>query len=146
MSSAAAAVEAIKAGELEKLRLLVDAEPAFHRARRERCELGNASRYYRRPEAAEALLIASRPLDIWEAAALESEEVIQQLCRQQPELIHAWSPDGFNRCIWRRSRPAHGRAGLSNLKIDVNAAAHNPMSVCQFTVPWPAAITTSCGC
>ena len=131
MSSAAAAVEAIKAGELEKLRLLVDAEPSLSTARDENgVSLVMLACYYRRPEAAEALLIASRPLDIWEAAALGSEDVIQQLCRQQPELIHAWSPDGF--------QPLHLAAffgqptavqALLNLKTDVNAAAHNPMSV-----------------
>jgi ankyrin repeat protein len=131
MSSVATAVEAIKTGEIEKLQNLIAAEPTLSSARDENgVSLVMLSCYYRRPDAAEALLIANRPLDIWEAAALGSEEVIRQLCRQQPELIHAWSPDGF--------QPLHLAAffgqptavqALLNLKADVNAAAHNPMSV-----------------
>jgi ankyrin repeat protein len=131
MSSAAAAVEAIKSGDIEKLRSLVDAEPSLSTAWDENgVSLVMLACYYRRPEAAEALLIANRPLDIWEAAALGSEEVIRQLSRQQPELVHAWSPDGF--------QPLHLAAffgqptavqALLNLKADVDAAAHNPMAV-----------------
>ncbi len=79
MSSVATAVEAIKTGEIEKLRTLVDAEPSLSTARDENgVSLVMLACYYRRPEAAEALLIANRPLDIWEAAALGSEEVIRQ--------------------------------------------------------------------
>ena len=131
MTSSSAAVAAIKAGDIEKLRSLVDAEPSLSTARDENgVSLVMLACYYRRPEAAEALLIANRPLDIWEAAALGGEEVIRQLSRQQPELVHAWSPDGF--------QPLHLAAffgqptaveALLKLHADVNVAAHNPMSV-----------------
>ena len=71
MSSIAAAVEAIKTGEINKLKSLVDAEPSLSAARDENgVSLVMLACYYRRPAAVEVLLTANRPLDIWEAAAL----------------------------------------------------------------------------
>ncbi len=131
MSGVVNAVAAIKTGETERCKKLVEANPDISSARDESgVSLVMLACYYRRPAAVEVLLTANRPLEIWEAAALGSEEVICQLCRQQPELVHAWSPDGF--------QPLHLAAffgqptavqALLNLKADVNAAAHNPMSV-----------------
>ncbi len=72
MSSVATAVEAIKTGQIEKLQNLIAAEPnSFHARDENGVSLVMLACYYRRPEAAEALLIANRPLDIWEAAGWE---------------------------------------------------------------------------
>ena len=126
-----AAVEAIKTGQIDALQKLISADPALCSARDENgVSLVMLACYYRRPAAVEALLAANRPLDIWEAAALGSEEVVRQLCRQQPELVHAWSPDGFQPLHLAAffGQPAAVQA-LLNLKADVNAAAQNPMAV-----------------
>ncbi len=126
-----AAVEAIKTGQIDALQKLISADPALCSARDENgVSLMMLACYYRRPAPVEALLAANRPLDIWEAAALGSEEVVRQLCRQQPELVHAWSPDGFQPLHLAAffGQPAAVQA-LLNLKADVNAAAQNPMAV-----------------
>jgi uncharacterized protein len=126
-----AAVEAIKTDKIDELQRLIAADPELCKARVESgVSLVMLACYYRRPAAVEALLAANRPLDIWEAAALGSEEVVRQLCRQQPELIHAWSPDGFQPLHLAAffGQPATVQT-LLNLKADVNAAAHNPMAV-----------------
>ena len=63
MSSVAAAVEAIKTGEIDKLRSLVDAEPSLSTARDENgVSLVMLACYYRSPA---ALRYCSSPIDHW---------------------------------------------------------------------------------
>ena len=130
MSSVATAVEAIKTGEIEKLRNLIDAEPTFRARGTEWRELVMLACYYRRPEAAEASLNRQSTARHLGSRGAGERRGGSPICRQQPELIHAWSPDGFQPLHLAAffGQPAAVQA-LLNLKADVNAAAHNPMSV-----------------
>jgi len=130
MGALAEACDAIQKGELARLKELLADDSSLRTARTETdVSLFMLACYCRRPEMAD-LLAADRPLDVFEATALGQSHRVADLCRQQPELVHTWSPDGF--------QPIHlaaffGHADcvavLLQLAADVNLAAKNPMGV-----------------
>jgi len=51
--------------------------------------------YARHPEIAQSLIAIGTEPNIFEAAATGRIERVRELLKQNPELIHAWSPDGW---------------------------------------------------
>jgi uncharacterized protein len=84
--------EAIRGGDVERVRELVSADPALATARDENgLSAVLTALYHRQPEACEALLAAEPELDVLEAAALGRVERL----RDDPEALEARTPEGF---------------------------------------------------
>ncbi len=85
---------AIKGGQLETVREVVTANPALLQ------ELVTPSwvllaLYYGQPAVAAELVTGGAPVGIFEAAALGEGDRLNGLLQQQPELLNAFSDDGF---------------------------------------------------
>jgi uncharacterized protein len=123
--------DAIESGDVERVRVLVVADPGLASARGEDGVSALLQARYRfRLDMVAALLEAEPELDLFESAALGQTERLSELLTTDPERVGAWSPDGFT--------PLHlaaffGHEGEARLLIehgaDVNAVARNPMAV-----------------
>jgi ankyrin repeat protein len=131
MSALPQAIEAITQGDFERLQKLLTDEPPLFNARNDQgVSIILLAAYHRRFDAAAALAAGKGALDIFESAALGRSQDVDAACRQQPELLSAYSPDGF--------QPLHlaaffGQAEVVNVLLsrgaDVNAVAENPSHV-----------------
>ncbi len=129
--SAMNVIESVRAGDAERLRALIAADPAAAGAR----DPGGVSAlmtalYIGRADLARILEEAGRPLDVFEAAALGREERLRALLDGQPSLATARSADGFTAL---HLAAFFGREGAAALLLergaDPDAAALNPMRV-----------------
>ena len=124
-------IAAIKAGDVAGLRALVRGPPGLAAARDEAgVSMVLLALYHRRREAADALLEAGQPLDVFEAAALGRVERLRELLAADRAAANAWSADGFFplglACFF--AQPAAVRL-LIDAGADVRAAARNAMRV-----------------
>lgn len=131
MTEAEQLFQAIRAGELARLRELVGGDPALAQAR----DPAGISAlllacYHRRRDLVDILLAAAPALDIFEATAVGRSERVGQLLAVEPDLARAFSPDGFT--------PLHLAAffgfppiaeRLLQAGADVNAVARNAMAL-----------------
>jgi ankyrin repeat protein len=89
--------EAIRSGDSERVRALVDEDP---QVAHERDEEGTSAlllaRYYSREDMVETLLAHASELDVFEAAAFGRRERVRELIERNPELARAYAPDGFH--------------------------------------------------
>jgi ankyrin repeat protein len=93
----AAIIESIRAGDAARLRTLITENPLAARAR----DSSGVSalllaRYHRRDDLIEILLSAEPELDIFEASALGRIGRTREILASDPNLVHAWSADGFS--------------------------------------------------
>jgi ankyrin repeat protein len=112
-------LDAVRAGDAERVRQLLDSDPALASAREE----GGISAvllaaYNGREDLARTLAARRNDLDIFEASALGVLDRISSLLRNEPGLVHAFSPDGFT--------PLHlsaffGRASAARVLLDRGA-------------------------
>ncbi|MFC4426056.1 ankyrin repeat domain-containing protein [Deinococcus navajonensis] len=122
---------AIHANNLAGVQLLITAEPELLQAR---SPSGLSpvlfAAYYRRPEILQALIGAGAPLNIFEAAAAGETEQVRMLLGTQPELVHAFSPDGFSP-LGLAAFFGHDEVAelLLSHGADVNAVSRNAMAV-----------------
>lgn len=86
--------------------------------------------YYHLPAIARLLVKFGANLDVFEAAAVGEEELVRSLIKEQPELVNAIAPDGF--------QPLGLAAFFGHLEIalfliesgaEVDSASHNPLKV-----------------
>jgi ankyrin repeat protein len=90
-------IEAIRAGDEERVRELVAADPSRARARDvQGVSAVLVALYHGRGELLELLRPAAGPLDVFEAAALGDTGRLSELLAADPELVNRWSPDGFS--------------------------------------------------
>lgn len=93
------ALEAVRAGDRERLEPLLRDDPALAAARGDDgVSLLLAALYHRQPELARLLAerrSADHPLDLFEAAALGDEPRLGEILRRSPELLTETAPDGF---------------------------------------------------
>jgi ankyrin repeat protein len=90
-------IGAIKAGDPERLRGLLADDPSRARARDENgVSALLLARYYGRLDLIELLRSAAGDLDVFEAAALGDTGRLTELLDADPDLVNAWSPDGFS--------------------------------------------------
>jgi ankyrin repeat protein len=89
--------DAIRAGDLERVRQLAADDPLVGRAREG--ETGASAvmtaLYHGRRDLAEALLPPDEALDVWEAAALGRTDRLRAILDAEPAHLERTSPDGF---------------------------------------------------
>ena len=84
--------EAIRGGDVARVRELVDADPSLAAARDDNgLSAVLTALYHRQPQACEALLAVGPELDVLEAAALGHADRL----RDDPDALSARSPEGF---------------------------------------------------
>lgn len=88
--------DAIRAGDAARLEALLAADPALAASR---TEAGHSAvllaQYHRRRDLVARLLEAGAPLDIFDAAAVGRTDRVAELLDEDPELVTAYSSDGF---------------------------------------------------
>lgn len=89
--------EAIAAGDADRVRALVEADPSLvHTQNEEGTSALLLARYYGRLDLVELLLERASALDVFEAAALGRLERVRELVDSDAELARAYAPDGFH--------------------------------------------------
>lgn len=123
--------ESIRAGDIEAVRAAVGDDPSLASARDDTgLSALRAALYVHKQDIADVLLEAGPELDVFDAAAAGDVERLTELLDGDPELVGAWSEDGFN--------PLHLAAFFDRGKTvrllldrgaDVGAVARNDMKV-----------------
>ena len=94
--SAAELFAAIRAGDAERVRELVEAQPELASERDvDGLSAVLQATYFGHAEIVEALLDANPSLDVFDAAAVGRTRGLEELLEAEPELVRTWSPDGF---------------------------------------------------
>lgn len=122
---------AVKKGDVDGIQALVAKDPALASARDEQgVSMVLLALYHRQRAAAEALLAARPPLDVFEAAAAGQLDRLRALLDVDRESAKAWASDGFFplalACFFGQPEAAQL---LLAAGADVRAAARNPMRV-----------------
>jgi ankyrin repeat protein len=123
--------EAMEAGDVTSLRALLSEDPSAASARDgDGISAVLYAQYRGWDEMVAALLSAGPVLDLFDAAALGHTERVKELLHADPEVVSAWSPDGFS--------PLHlavffGHPQTARLLIqrgaDIEAVSRNRMTV-----------------
>jgi ankyrin repeat protein len=131
MTAIEKACDAIRRGDSQMMKKLIDADTSLARSRDENgVSLLMLACYHRESGCIDVLLAGGGKVDIFEAASLGRSLRVEDLWRERPDVIHDWSSDGF--------QPLHlaaffGRSETLSLLLDhgadPNVAAKNPMSV-----------------
>src|SRR5215831_5610594 len=96
--NAAAFIDAIKAGEFERVKAMVSAEPTLIDARSRTGESAILTAVYHRQKEIVNLLVArGAPMDVFEASAAGEIERVERLLDSGGDTaaINAWSADGW---------------------------------------------------
>jgi ankyrin repeat protein len=123
--------EAMESGDVESVRALVSKDPAAASTRDQEGLSAVLHALYRgREEMVAVLLAAGSELDVFDASAVGDTDRVKALLHADPELVNAWSADGFS--------PVHlavffGHAATAGLLIergaDIEAVSRNRMTV-----------------
>ena len=123
--------DAIKAGQVDEVRRLVEGNPGLAGAR----DASGASAllvaaYNMKPDVVNALLALGAPVDIFEASVLGKVDRIQEILKGDPSRASEHAPDGFTPVALAAffGQPAAAKA-LIAAGADVNAAAKNALKV-----------------
>ena len=96
MSNTQVLSEAIRAGDLAQARALLEQDAALARARdADGLVLLMKAIYFGRAQIVDLLIERGAELDIFAAAALGKVERLRALAQADPQLVHAYSPDGW---------------------------------------------------
>ena len=124
-------IDAIKAGDDDRVRELVAADPSHARTRDENgVSALLVALYHGRLAAVDALRAPSEPIDAFEAAALGDTGRLADLLDADPELVNRYSPDGFTP-LQLASFFGHPQTAALLLErgAETNAVAKNAMRV-----------------
>jgi uncharacterized protein len=119
-AAAAAFIDAIKAGEFERVKAMVSADPTLIEARGRTGESAILTAVYHRQKDIVNLLVArGAPLSLFEASAAGEVERVERLVAGDPSTVNTYSPDGWT--------PLHlaaffGHAKIAELLLNADAA------------------------
>jgi ankyrin repeat protein len=123
--------DAIEAGDLDRVRELVAADPDTALARDEEgLSAVMQARYHGHSEIVDLILTLDPELNVFEAAAVGDAERVRILIGGDTDVARSWSPDGFT--------PLHfacffGHPNIAEFLLErgaeVNAVAHNDLAV-----------------
>ncbi len=121
-------LDAIKKGNAARVGELLKQNPALIKASTKNGTTAVLLAVYaRHPEIAESLLATGLEPSIFEAAATGRVERVRQLVKQNPELVKAYSPDG-----WTALHLNFGNLGIVKVLLDsgadINAISKNKLS------------------
>jgi ankyrin repeat protein len=124
-------IAAVHSGHVEKLRSLLQDDPAVASARDANgVSAAMHAFYYRRPEIADLLLAAKSDFDIFEATAGGKVDAVSEILVRDAQAVKSWSADGFTALHFAAF---FNRAEIASILIrhgaDVSAASKNPMKV-----------------
>jgi uncharacterized protein len=126
-SPATAFLDAIKAGELDRVKAMVSADPSLVDARDAESSAILTAVYHRQKEIVNLLVARGAALSLFEAAAAGEIERVERLVRESPATVNHYSADGWT--------PLHLAAFFGHAKIvelllahgaDVTARSTNP--------------------
>lgn len=96
MTTADDFIEAIKTGEMDQVKQLLDRAPSLVDAKADnRLSAVLVAAYYNEPDIAQLLVQRGASLDVFEAAAVGALDRMTELIAAQPDLVNAYAPDGF---------------------------------------------------
>ena len=124
-------IAAVHTGEIDKIKAVLQADPALALAKDERGVSALMHAYYRgRPDIAELLLTARADLDVFEAAASGRAQTVSEILDRDAGQAKAWSVDGFTALHFAAffNQPTIARE-LVRRGADVDAVSMNPMEV-----------------
>ena len=123
--------DAIKAGNVDEVRQLVQQDASLKQARdASGASAVLAAAYNMKPDVVNALIELGAPVDIFEASVLGKVDRIQEILKASPARVSEHAPDGFTPVALAAffGQPAAVKA-LIAAGADVNAAAKNPLQV-----------------
>jgi uncharacterized protein len=123
-------LDAIKAGDVERVRELLRADPSLLAAKKNDVSLTRLALYVGQRAVAEEFVLQGAPFDVFDACALGDLTLTETLVTADPSLVKSFSPDGHSplglACFF-------GHTAVAMLLIergaDVNAASQNNMQV-----------------
>src|SRR5437868_13215321 len=116
--SAAAFIDAIKAGEFERVKAMVSADPTLIDARSRTGESAILTAVYHRQKEIVNLLVArGATMTLFEACAAGEIERVERLLAEQPSAINGFSTDGWT--------PLHLAAFFGHVKIAELLLSHD---------------------
>lgn len=96
MTTADDFIEAIKAGEMDQVKQLLDRDPSLVDAKADGgLSVVLVAAYYNEPDIARLLIQHGAPLDVFEAAAAGALDRVKELIAAHPDLVNGYAPDGF---------------------------------------------------
>jgi ankyrin repeat protein len=123
--------DAIKAGDSNKVDVMLGQDRSLANAKNaDGLSAVLAALYYHEPDIAHTLVAFGAELNIFEASAVGEISKVKDLIKQQPDLIDAYSSDGFQPL---GLAAFFGQADVAEFLLSkgaqVNSASHNPMRV-----------------
>ena len=124
-------IEAVKKGDLAKVREFLDINGNASRAKTEEgLSLILLAIYYDHPAIARFIADRAGPLDIFEASAIGDTDRVRQIAENSPELVNSYGSDGFQplglACFF-------GHEEIASLLIasgaEINSHSNNPQQV-----------------
>ncbi len=122
---------AVQSGSVDAVRTMLANDPSLASARDGGGISALMNALYRHQQKVGEILRAAHPgLDIFEAASVGDSARLRELLKTEPEIVNAWSADGFTplhfACFFGQEEAARM---LLDGGADVNAMARNPMQV-----------------
>jgi hypothetical protein len=117
-------VAAVVGGDLERVRAMLDLDPSLlHRPGPEGESPAMAALYHGHRHLADELAARAGELSVFEAAAFDDTDRLDELIRADPEIVRSWSADGW--------QPLHlaayfGRTEAARTLLDADAPVDEP--------------------
>ena len=134
---------AVKAGNTAEVTRLIEAEPALVNARDENgLSAVLTAAYYQEPDIARLLVQRGAEMDVFEACAAGELPRVKALVEQQPEVINAYAPDGFQPL---GLAAFFGHAAIVEYLLGKGAAVNSPSRNAMRVMPLHSAIANKHG-
>ncbi len=89
-------IDAATQGDVAKVKEMLDADPSLAKAKDQSgLSVIMKASYYGRRDVVDVLLASGVELNIFEAAAMGQTKRVEELIKEDPTLVSAYSPDGF---------------------------------------------------